>query len=98
MAVRSIDARLAPTLSLRRRLALHICLVLTAIAALIPPHISPTHAPFLIGARLLLGVIDYVRRRSATRCGCSAFKRCGRGSRPPPCTAPAPAPQSRRSR
>ncbi|QDL98059.1 hypothetical protein FLL57_12385 [Rhodopseudomonas palustris] len=98
MAVRSIDASPTPALSLRRRLALHTCLVFTAIAVLIPPHISPTHAPMLIGARLLLGTINSVRRWSATRCGCGAFKRCGRGSRPPPCTAPDPAPRSRRSR
>lgn len=87
MAVRSIDAPPASALPLHRKLALHTCLVFTAIAVLIPPHASPTHAPVLIGARLLLGVISYVRRRSAARCGCGAFKRCGRGSRPPPCTA-----------
>lgn len=98
MAVRSIDASPAPTLSLRRRLALHTCLGFTAIAVLIPPHASPTHAPMLIGVRLLLGVINYVRRRSAARCGCGALKRCGRGSRPPPCTAPDPGQRRRRSR
>lgn len=98
MAVRSIDASPAPALSLRSRLALHTCLFFTAIAVLIPPHVSPTHAPVLIGTRLLLGVINYVRRRSAARCGCGALKRYGRGSQAPPCTAPEPVPRWRRSR
>ncbi|PZA13901.1 hypothetical protein DNX69_00260 [Rhodopseudomonas palustris] len=92
MAARSIDAPPAPALPLHHRLALHTCLVFTAIAMLVPPHASPTHAPVLISARLLLTAANYLRRLVATRSGCTAFKRCGRASQAPPCTAPDPAP------